>query len=106
MSRFGRGLRLALGAWASAVFLLLWAGAIAAVAGNGALSSTLWEGLGGLDGVMLLAAWVLFLPVGVGLWAANAELSLPVAILVIIGLGTWTAAAWGSLARTLGDRRT
>ena len=101
-----RGLRLVLGVWASAVFLLLWAGAIVALAGNGALLTTLWERLTGLDGMMMILTWILFLPVGVGLWAANAGLSLPVTILVVIGLVAWTAAAWGSLARTLADRRT
>lgn len=101
-----RGLRLVLGAWASAVFLLLWAGVIVALAGNGALLATLWEGLSGLDGAVMLLAWILFLPVGVGLWAANAGLSLPVTILVVIGLVAWTAAAWGGLARTLADPRT
>lgn len=101
-----RGLRLVLGVWASAVCLLLWAGAIAAAAGNAALLTTLWEGLSELDGVAMVIAWILFLPAGIGLWAANAGLSLPVAVLVVAGLVAWTAAAWGGLARTLADRHT
>ena len=45
MSSIGRGLSLALGSWASAVFLLLWGGVVATLAGNEALLDTLWEGL-------------------------------------------------------------
>jgi len=96
-----RRLRLALGIWASTVFVVLWAGAIAGAAGGGQPFEDAWRALGGLDGAARLAAWVVFLPIAVALWAANAELPAPILALVAIGLVAWTAAAWGGLVGTL-----
>ena len=95
---------LALGAWASGVFVLLWVGAVIGLAGGGALFDDAWAWLGGLGSVASVVAWVLFLPACIGLWATQAGLALPAAIGILVLLVAWTALAWGTLARQLAAR--
>ncbi len=100
-----RGLRLALGLWASLAFLVLWVGAAANLAGGGHLATDSWTWLTSLPDVVGFAVWVLLLPVAVGLWASQADPPAIVGGLVAFGLVLWTAVAWLGLARTLGAGR-
>ena len=70
-----RRLQLALGTYAVLVFAVLWVGfALGLIAGGQAFADA-WAWLNGLEPVARIAAWVLFLPIAVGLWAWNAGLS-------------------------------
>lgn len=94
-----RWLRLSLGAWASLAFLVLWAGAALNLAGGGSLAADAWAWLGGLPDLVGFAAWVLLLPVAVGLWASQSDPPALVGGLIALGLVLWTAVAWFGLAR-------
>ncbi len=94
-----RRLQLALGTYAVLVFGVLWVGfAFGLIAGGQAFADA-WAWLNGLDPVARIAAWVLFLPIAVGLWAWNAALPAPVVVAVLVGLVAWTLVAGGSLVR-------
>ena len=90
-----------LGAWASLVFLVLWAGALLDLAGGGRLAPDAWSWLAGLPDLAGFAAWVLLLPVAVALWASQSGLPGVVGWLLLVGLALWTVVAWLSLARSL-----
>ncbi len=92
---------LVLGTWASAAFVLLWAGALVGVADDGALFAEAWAWIGSLGPVAAVVVWIVFLPVCVGLWATQAALPTAVLVLVVVLLAAWTAAAWAGLARAL-----
>lgn len=81
------------------VFAVLWVGfALGLIAGGQAFADA-WAWLNGLEPVARIAAWVLFLPIAVGLWAWNAALPAPVLAAVALGLVAWTLVAGGSLVR-------
>lgn len=103
----GRGgtASLVLSAWASGVFVVLWAGAATGLAGGGALFSDAWAWLGGLGFAGAIVMWVLFLPACIGLWATQASLPPALVAAVVVLLALWTALAWSSLARALRARR-
>jgi hypothetical protein len=96
-----RGISLALGLWASIVFVMLWIGGIAGALIGGTLFADAWTTLGGLPVAVQVGVWVALLPVCVALWAAQAGVPVAVQVLVLFGLALWTWAAWGSLARTM-----
>jgi hypothetical protein len=96
-----RRLRLALSLWASAVFVAFWAAAAVSAVAGGSVAADAWDALTALAAPAQVLAWVLFLPVAVGLWGTQAGLSAPAAMLLLLALGAWTAAAWVGLARTL-----
>ena len=107
MSGQGRQLvSLALGIWASALFVVLWAGFAVNAANGGQLAASAWQALTALPPVAEAAVWVLCLPVTVALWASQAALSGIAGPLVVLGLALWTAVAWAGLARALRARRT
>jgi hypothetical protein len=96
-----RRFRLGLGLWASAVFVAFWAAAAVSVIAGGSLAGDAWAALTALAPPAQVLAWVLFLPAAVGLWGSQAGLSTAAAVLLLLALGVWTAAAWAGLARTL-----
>jgi hypothetical protein len=96
-----RAIRLVLGTWASAVLGALWIGLLVDTAGGGHLAADGWRTLSSLALPAQIVSWVLFLPVAVGLWASQADLSAVAGVAVLLGLVLWTAVAWTGLARTL-----
>jgi hypothetical protein len=99
-----RRLQLILGTYAVLVFAVLWVGlAVGLIAGGHAFADA-WTWLNGLEPVARITAWILFLPIAVGLWARNAGLSAPVFAAVAVGLVAWTLVAVGSLARAVRRR--
>ena len=82
-------------------FLVLWAGAAASLPWGGQLAVDAWAWLTGLPDLVGFAAWVLLLPVAVGLWASQADPPAVIGGLVALGLVLWTGVAWLGLARTL-----
>jgi hypothetical protein len=96
---------LVLGAWAAAVFAVLWLGAIAGLASDGELFEQAWAWIGSLGPVGAVVAWILFLPACIGLWATQSGLPPAVLALVVALLAAWTAVAWGGLARRVLGRR-
>ena len=96
-----RAIRLSLAIWASVLFAVLWVGVVANLAGGGRLADDAWQALNALPPLVGALAWLLGLPLAVALWAAQADLPTAVAIVIMIGLGAWTAVAWTGLARTL-----
>jgi hypothetical protein len=99
-----RRLQLALGTYAVLVLAALWVGfAVGLVAGGQAFADA-WAWLNGLEPIARVVAWILFLPIAVGLWAWNADLPAPVFAAVAVGLVVWTLVAVGSLVRALRRR--
>ena len=99
-----RRLQLVLGTYAVVVFALLWVGFAAGMASGGQAFTDAWAWLNGLEPIARIAAWTLFLPIAVGLWALNADLPAPIFALVVAGLVAWTAVAVGSLVRAVRRR--
>lgn len=99
-----RRLQLALGAYAVLVFAVLWVGLVVGVITGDQRFADAWAWLNGLEPVARIAAWVLFLPIAVGLWAWNAGLPAPVLAAVLVGLVAWTLVAVGSLVRAVRRR--
>lgn len=100
----GRAFEVALSLYGAAVFTVLWGGLIAGVATGGALLVDAWAWLTGLDTIAAVVAWVLLLPIAVGLWAWNEAGSVLVQGAVLVGLVAWTLLVARGLARTFGRR--
>jgi hypothetical protein len=100
MIPFTRGLSL----YATAVFVVLWVGLVAGVATGGGMLEDAWAWLTGLEGVVAVAAWVLLLPIGVGLWAWNEGGTAWVQGIVLVGLAGWTLLAVDSLRKAFRTR--
>ena len=99
-----RRLQLVLGTYAVLVFAVLWVGlAVGLIAGGQAFADA-WTWLNSLVPVARITAWILFLPIAIGLWAWNAGLPAPVFAAVVVGLIAWTLVAVGSLARAVRRR--
>ncbi len=97
-------LQLVLGTWAVLVFAALWVGfALGLVAGDQTFADA-WAWLNGLEPLARIAAWILFLPITIGLWAWNAGLPAPLFAIVVAGLVAWTLVAVGSLVRAVRRR--
>lgn len=103
--RIGRALELILPIYASVVFVVLWIYVAVAALGDEALLADTWAWLTGLDLIPAVIAWIAILPIGVFLWAWDADLEPMFMGLVMAGLVAWTALALGGLLRLLGGRR-
>lgn len=101
----GRVLGLALSVYAGAVFVVLWSGAIVGWVTGGAIFADAWAWLSSLDTIAAVLAWILFLPIAVGLWAIDADLAPLAGAAIVAGLLVWTLAAASSLVRVLRRRR-
>jgi hypothetical protein len=101
----GRVLEVVLTVLASAVFVVLWVYVAAAIFTDGALLTDTWAWLSGLELIPAIIVWIAILPVGVFLWAWQAELEPIFMGLVIVGLVAWTWIAWAGLVRLILRRR-
>ena len=100
----GRALEIGLSLYGAAVFAILWAGVAVGLATGGDLLVDAWAWLSGLEPVAAVAAWILILPIAVGLWAWNAVGSPLVTGAVAVGLLAWTLLMASGLLRTLRRR--
>lgn len=103
--RLGRALEVGIGLYGAAIFSVLWVGFVVGMATGGGLLVDAWAWLSGLEPVAAVVAWVLLLPIAVGLWAWNASGSVLVIALVGVGLVAWTLLAVGGFVKTFGRRR-
>ena len=102
--RAGRALEVAISLYGGAIFSVLWIGFAVGLASGGRLFTDTWAGLAGLEPVTAVVAWLLVLPIAVGLWAWNAGLSTLVGAAVAVGLVAWTLLGISGLARTFRHR--
>jgi hypothetical protein len=103
-NRLGRALEIVLPIGATLVFVALWIIVAVDVLTDSALPDDLWAWLTGLDLIAAIVAWVLFLPIGVYLWARQAGLDDWAMALVMLGLVAWTLLALSGLRRGLWRR--
>lgn len=105
MRRLARLLDITLPILASVVLVLVWAYVALALFTDSALPADTWAWLEGLELVPAVIAWLLLLPLGVFLWAWQAELEPIWFGLVMVGLAGWTFLAWSGSIRALVRRR-
>lgn len=85
--------------YASGVFVLLWVYVALVALTDSTLPADTWAWLNGLDLLPAIVAWVAILPVGVFLWATEANLEPVWMGIIMLGLVGWTWIAWAGLAR-------
>jgi hypothetical protein len=100
----GRALEIGLSLYGIAIFTVLWVGFAVGLATGGDLLIDAWAWLTGLEPVAAVIAWILFLPIAVGLWAWNAVGSALVIGAVAVGLVAWTLVAVSGAVRTFRRR--
>jgi len=100
----GRTIEIALSIGVTVVFAVLWVGLAIGLATGGDVFADAWAWLTGLQPVAAVVVSVLILPIAVGLWAWDADLSTPVMAVVLVGLAAWTLAALSGLGRALRRR--
>lgn len=101
----GRALEVGIGLYGAIVFTVLWAGFAVGLATGGGLLVDAWDRLSGLEPAAAVIAWIMLLPIAVGLWAWNAAGSVLVIALVGVVLVAWTLLAVDGLAKAFGRRR-
>jgi hypothetical protein len=100
----GRTLEAVLPVYASAIFVVLWVFVVLAALTDSSLPAETWAWLSALDLLPAIVAWIAILPLGVFLWAAQANLEPVWMALVMLGLIGWTSIAGAGLARLPGRR--
>jgi hypothetical protein len=105
MSRLGRVLDVVLPILASIVFIIVWIYVVLAVFTDSTLPAETWAWLEGLDLVPAVIAWIALLPLGVFLWAWQAELEPIWFGLIMVLLAGWTWIAWAGTVRAILRRR-
>jgi hypothetical protein len=100
----GRALEIALSLYGAAIFTILWVGFAVGLATGGDLLVDAWAWLSALEPFAAVVAWILLLPIAVGLWAWNAVGSALVTIAVGAGLVAWTLLMASGLVRTFRRR--
>jgi len=100
----GRALEVVIGLYGAAIFSILWAGFAVGLATGGRILVDAWAWLSGLEPLAAVAAWILLLPIAIGLWAWNAVGSTLVTGAVGAGLVAWTLVAVSGLVRTFRRR--
>ncbi len=103
-SRAGRAFEIGLSLYGIAIFTVLWVGFAVGLATGGDLLIDAWAWLTGLAPVAAVIAWIVFLPIAVGLWAWNAVGSSLVIGVVVIGLVAWTLVMASGAVRTFRRR--
>ena len=98
-----RRLQVVLGTYAVLVFAALWVGFAVGLASGGQPFADAWAWLNGLEPLARIPAWILSLPMAVGLWAW-AGLPAPVFAVIVAALVAWTLVAVGSLVRAVSRR--
>ena len=99
-----RRLQIVLGAYAVLVFAALWVGFAVGLVSGGQAFTDAWAWLSGLEPLARILAWILFLPIAVGLSAWNAGLPALIFAVIVAGLVAWTLIAVGSLVRAVRRR--
>jgi hypothetical protein len=102
--RAGRALEIGLSLYGITIFSILWVGFAVGLATGGDLLVDAWAWLTGLAPVVAVIAWILFLPIAVGLWAWNAVGSALVIGAVAVGLVAWTLVMASGAMRTFRRR--
>jgi hypothetical protein len=102
--RAGRALEVGLSLYGIAIFTVLWVGFAVGLATGGDLLVDAWAWLIGLEPVATVIAWILLLPIAVGLWAWNAVGSALVIGAVAVGLVAWTLVMAAGAMRTFRRR--
>lgn len=97
--RAGRAFEVGLSLYGAVIFTVLWVGFAVGLATGGGLLVDAWAWLSGLETVWAVVAWILFLPIAVGLWAWNAAGSPIIIGAVLAGLVAWTALAVSGLVK-------
>ena len=100
----GRVLEVALSLYGAAIFTLLWVGFAIGLATGGRVLADGWAWLSGLEPLAAVVAWILLLPIAIGLWAWNAVGSPLVTGAVAVGLIAWTLVAASGVVRTFRHR--
>ena len=100
----GRVLEIGLSLYGIAIFTVLWVGFAVGLATGGDLMIDAWAWLTGLEPVAAVMAWLLFLPIAVGLWAWNAVGSALVIGAVAVGLVAWALVMAAGAMRTFRRR--
>lgn len=103
--RLGRAFEVGISLHGAVIFTVLWVGFAVGLATGGGLLVDAWTWLTGLEPVAAVVAWILLLPIAVGLWAWNAVGSILVIALVGVALVAWTLLAVNGIAKTFGRRR-
>ena len=86
----GRILDLTLPAYASVVFVALWVYVVLAVFTDSSLPADTWAWLQGLEAIAAIVAWLAVLPLGIFLWAWQADLEPVFFGLIMAALAGWT----------------
>jgi len=102
--RAARAFEVGLSLYGAAVFAILWAGLAVGLATGGDLLVDAWAWLSGLPAGVAVVAWILLLPIAVGLWAWNAVGSTLVTGAVAVGLVAWTLLMASGVVRALRRR--
>ena len=104
MNRLGRFLDTVLPILASIVFVVVWVYVALAFFTDSTLPADTWAWLEGLELVPAVVAWIALLPLGVFLWAWQADLEPIWFGLVMVLLVGWTLIAWSGSVRVLSRR--
>jgi hypothetical protein len=96
----GRALEIIISLYGAAIFSVLWVGFAVGLATGGDLLVDAWAWLSGLEPVAAVIAWILILPIAVGLWVWNAVGSPVVTGAVAVGLVAWTLVMASGVVRT------
>ena len=104
MARLGRTLDVTLPMLAAIVLMLVWVHLALALFTESSLPHDTWAWLEGLELIPAALAWLALLPLGVFLWAWQAELEPIWFSLVMALLMGWTFLAWSSSMRAMARR--
>ena len=96
----GRALEIIISLYGAAIFSVLWVGFAVGLSTGGDLLVDAWAWLSGLEPVAAVIAWILILPIAVGLWVWNAVGSPVVTGAVAVGLVAWTLVMASGVVRT------
>lgn len=102
--RAGRAIEVGISLYGAVVFTVLWVGFVIGLVTGGGLLVDAWAWLTSLGPIAAVVAWILLLPIAVGLWAWNTAGSVLVIGLVGVGLVAWTLLAVSGLLKTFGRR--
>ena len=92
---------LAISIAALAVFVAMWVGFAYALVADPGLLDEAWDRLVALSAPVAVVAWVLFLPIAVGLWIWHSSWPPVVGFLLAAGMVAWTLAALSATVRAL-----
>jgi len=86
---------------AFAMFVALWIGFAVVVLGDPRSFDPLWQGLRSLPTPIQVIAWVVFLPLAVGLWIWESSWAPIVSLMLACGMIAWTLVAVNGMLRAL-----